>query len=157
MLVRFSLDGWAKEVLSVLAELRADSGVEFFHEKTRVIPDFASSVFSNLSIFYSFLIMKISPFRMRRLELELTGAEAKHKNALVTWSRLYDELRSRHGSVSGAMDHAKPYFDTLHKCQDGDPWNRAAIGPVITIDLLQFLLLSCATLKGFQTSLFQIC
>lgn len=54
---------------------------------------------------------------LNRLELELTGAEAKHKNALVTWSHLYDELRSRHGSVSGAMDHAKPYFDTLHKCQ----------------------------------------
>lgn len=52
-----------------------------------------------------------------RLELELTGAEAKHKNALVTWSRLYDELRSRHGSVSGAMDHAKPYYEALHRCQ----------------------------------------
>ena len=58
---------------------------------------------------------KLTP--VARLELELTGAEAKHKNALVTWSRLYDELRSRHGSVSGAMDHAKPYFDTLHRCQ----------------------------------------
>eukprot|EP00438_Fugacium_kawagutii_P001708 Skav202850 [mRNA] locus=scaffold2311:96539:109796:+ [translate_table: standard] len=54
---------------------------------------------------------------LNRLELELTGAEAKHKNALVTWSRLYDELRSRHGSVSGAMDHAKPYYEALHKCQ----------------------------------------
>lgn len=54
---------------------------------------------------------------LNRLELELSGAEVKHKNALVTWSRLYDDLRSRHGSVSGAMDHAKPYFDTLKKCQ----------------------------------------
>jgi len=73
--------------------------------------------------------------RLRRLELELTGAEAKHKNALVTWSHLYDELRSRHGSVSGAMDHAKPYFDTLHKCQDGDLWNQAAICEVISCNI----------------------
>ena len=65
------------------------------------------------------MIKKTLAFGTRRLELELTGAETKHKNALVTWSRLYDELRSRHGSVSGAMDHAKPYFDTLHKCQEG--------------------------------------
>jgi len=52
-----------------------------------------------------------------RLEFELSQAQAKHKVALSEWTRLYDELRARHGSLSGAIDHAKPYFEALRECQ----------------------------------------
>eukprot|EP00913_Durusdinium_trenchii_P009032 g8495.t1 len=54
---------------------------------------------------------------LNRLEGELTRAEGSYKIALDTWRALYDELRWRHGRASGAVDHAKPYFDTLRRCQ----------------------------------------
>ena len=37
--------------------------------------------------------------------------------AVSSGRRAQDELRARHGSLSGAIDHAKPYFEALRECQ----------------------------------------
>ena len=79
---------------------------------------------------------------LNSLELQLEQSHARHREALRTWQLLYEELKLKHGratrhgkrlstlrsfnpkklfsfksEVSGALDHAKPYFDCLRRCQ----------------------------------------
>lgn len=42
------------------------------------------------------------------LERQVSEAQARHKQLLEQWSRLYEDLRAQHGS---AIDRVKPYFD----------------------------------------------
>ena len=54
-----------------------------------------------------------------RLESELSQAQGVYKQALADWTCIYRELRSQYGGgLSGAIDHAKPYFDALERCQE---------------------------------------